>query len=108
MIYCYEIYGIWTESFLRMQLQILEGFSSCYVVVSFVKYSIWLQSQIYRVFVEEVMRFYGLQMDFEFIIREFSLVLFSWFEGLQESSEFLWEKEETTVSFNLGFSVLLR
>ena len=72
------------------------------------KNSIYLQLQIYRFIVEDSMRFYGLQMDLEFILLEFSLVLFSWFGGLQESSEFLWEKEETTVSFNLGFSSLLR
>jgi hypothetical protein len=64
--------------------------------------------QISRVFVEEVLRFYGFHMAFDFIIREFSLVTFSWFEGLQESSGFLWEKERSTVSFNLDFSFLLR
>lgn len=64
--------------------------------------------QIFKVFVEEAMRFYGIHMAFDVFIREFSLVSFLWFGDLQEGSGFLWKEERTSASFNLGFSVYLR
>lgn len=87
-------------------LKVAEGFS-CYEAALFVKNSICLQLQNYRVIFEDSMWFYGLQMDLEFIIFELFLVLFIWFGDLQESSEF-WRLKSEAVSFNLGFSSLLR